>query len=134
MMPARDAKRRNESTLRAGSAMPVTSKGSAGLRITEEQFQQQIIDTARLLGWRVYHTRDSRRSEPGFPDLVLCRDRLVFLEIKTETGRVSDAQGEWIAAINRAGGCALVVRPSDLAEIEKALKRRVHPQAESEAA
>lgn len=97
--------------------------------MTEKQFQQTIVDMARLLGWRVYHTHDSRRSQPGFPDLVLVRDRIVFLEVKTATGRLSDAQGEWIAAINGAGGTALVVRPADLPEIEKALKWRVKAAA-----
>ena len=41
--------------------------------ITEEQFQQQIIDLADVRGWWHYHTRDSRRSDEGFPDLVLVR-------------------------------------------------------------
>ena len=41
--------------------------------ISEEQFQQQVIDLATLRGWRCYHTRDSRRSAEGFPDLVLAR-------------------------------------------------------------
>lgn len=93
--------------------------------MTEAEFQQQIIDTARLLGWKAYHTFDSRRSEPGFPDLVLVRDRIVYLEVKSETGRVSAEQGEWLAAINAAGGSALVVRPSQWDEIVASLKRRV---------
>jgi len=93
--------------------------------MTEAEFQQQIIDTARLLQWRCYHTRDSRGSEAGFPDLVLVRDRIVHLEVKTETGRLSTEQADWIAAINAAGGTALVVRPSQWEEIVAALKRRV---------
>ena len=93
--------------------------------MTEAEFQQQIIDTARLLGWRCYHTFDSRRSEAGFPDLVLVRDRVVHLEVKSETGRLSPEQADWIAAINAAGGTALVVRPSMWEEIVASLKRRV---------
>jgi len=93
--------------------------------VTEAEFQQQIIDTARLLGWRCYHTFDSRRSEAGFPDLVLVRDRVVHLEVKSETGRLSPEQADWIAAINAAGGTALVVRPSMWEEIVASLKRRV---------
>ncbi len=92
--------------------------------MTEAQFQQQIIDTARLLKWAVYHTYDSRRSQPGFPDLCLVRDRIVFLEVKTETGKVSPEQAEWIATINAAGGTALVVRPSQWDQIVESLKRR----------
>ena len=102
--------------------------------MTEAQFQQQIIAMARLLGWRVYHTHDSRRSEPGFPDLTLVRDRIVFLEVKTETGRLSPEQADWIAAINAAGGAALVVRPSMWDEIVHALRRRVPPIQSGEVA
>lgn len=104
--------------------------------MTEREFQQQIIDTARLLGWRVFHPFDSRHSEAGWPDLCLVRDRIVYLEVKTETGRLSSEQGEWIAAINNAGGTALVIRPSQWEEIVAALKRRVDsmPAVEEEEA
>jgi hypothetical protein len=97
--------------------------------MTEAQFQQQIIDMAKALGWLVYHTHDSRRSEPGFPDLVLVRDRIVYLELKTETGRMSLEQQQWVAALSAAGGTALVVRPSDMDAIERALRRRVEEAA-----
>ena len=40
---------------------------------TEKQFQQSVVEVARTLKWRVYHTHDSRRSAAGFPDLVLTR-------------------------------------------------------------
>lgn len=97
--------------------------------MTEREFQQTVVDMARLLGWKVYHTHDSRRSEPGFPDLCLVRDRIVWLELKTESGRVSPEQASWIAALNAAGGTALVVRPSDLSRVEAALKKRTERKA-----
>lgn len=93
--------------------------------MTEKQFQEAVVEMAQILGWRVYHTFDSRRSAPGFPDLVLVRDRIVYLELKTETGRISAQQADWIAAINAAGGNALVVRPSQMDEVEKSLLKRV---------
>ena len=40
-------------------------------RQTEDQWQSAVIEYARLMGWLVYHTHDSRHSEKGFPDLVL---------------------------------------------------------------
>ena len=66
--------------------------------MTEKQLQEAVIACAKLLGWRVYHTWDSRRSAPGFPDLVLVLpgSRLIFAELKTETGKVSDAQNQWL--------------------------------------
>src|SRR5688572_19177552 len=40
---------------------------------TERAFQAQVVKYARLMGWTAYHTHDSRRSQAGFPDLVLVR-------------------------------------------------------------
>ena len=39
--------------------------------VTEKAFQTAVVELAELCGWKVYHTYDSRRSAPGFPDLVL---------------------------------------------------------------
>ena len=33
----------------------------------EADFQATVIELAELQGWRVYHTHDSRRSQPGLP-------------------------------------------------------------------
>jgi len=66
------------------------------VELSEKQWQAQIVELARRLNWAVYRTFDSRRSQPGFPDLVLVRDRVVFVELKTERGKVSEEQGGWI--------------------------------------
>lgn len=82
--------------------------------MTEKQLQSAIVDCARLLGWRTYHTYDSRRSDPGFPDLTLARGtRLVFAELKSAKGRLSEAQAEWKAALELAGAPVYVWRPED---------------------
>jgi hypothetical protein len=91
---------------------------------TEAQLQQTILDAARQLNWMVYHTFDSRRSEPGFPDAVLLRGRrCLVLEFKTEKGRVSTAQTEWLEAFAEAGIDARVVRPSESDEVLDDLRR-----------
>jgi hypothetical protein len=88
----------------------------------EKDLMQTIIDAARLLGWRVYHTFDSRRSTPGFPDLVLLKDRrCLVIETKTDTGKVTPAQIEWINAFRDAGIPAKVVRPADLDDVIREL-------------
>lgn len=63
----------------------------------EAEFQSQVVEYARLNGWRlIYHTWNSERSEPGFPDLVLVRgSELVFAELKAQNGRVSQEQLNW---------------------------------------
>ncbi len=38
--------------------------------MTEKELMQNILDCARLHGWRCYHTFDSRKSDPGFPDII----------------------------------------------------------------
>ena len=92
--------------------------------VSEKDFQQHIIDTARLCGWDCYHTHDSRRSEPGFPDLVLAHPRLglIMPELKTERGRVSAAQQHWLDLLRHLGIDAPVWRPRDLPLIEKRLQ------------
>ena len=85
--------------------------------LSEAQFQRQVIELATLCGFHCYHTHDSRRSAAGFPDLVLARNgAVIFAELKSKRGRVSDAQAEWIAA---TGG--EVWRPGDWAHIERVL-------------
>ena len=62
-------------------------------RIPEKEFQGQVLDLAKLLGWLCYHTHNSRRSAPGFSDLVLARPPVVrFVELKTDTGRLRPEQ------------------------------------------
>lgn len=86
--------------------------------LTERQLQGTITDMATMLGWRWYHVHDSRRSAPGFPDLVMVHTgqaRTIWRELKTTKGRVSPAQRAWLADLEAAGEDAAVWRPSDLA-------------------
>lgn len=99
----------------------------ATLELSERQWQMQVEQLADLYGWRRYHTHDSRRSNPGFPDLVLVHaaaQRTLFLELKAEKGRVSAEQQKWLDDLNAAGQQALVVRPSDLDVVHGLLNTR----------
>lgn len=76
---------------------------TAIMRLTEKQFSQQVVDLAKVFGWRVYRTWLSVRSPAGFPDLVLVRrDRLLFAELKTDTGKTTPDQDEWLADLRSA--------------------------------
>ena len=92
--------------------------------MTEKQFQTQVVMVAKANGWIVYHTYDARRSAPGFPDLVLVRDRVIYRELKTDTGRVSQAQQEWGDALTKAGADFAIWRPRDRKAIIKELTRK----------
>lgn len=102
---------------------PVHMAWLGGMTETEAGFQDAIVKAAKYLGWRVYHTFDSRRSSPGFPDLVLVRDRVLYREVKTDKGRITEEQRGWIDALKAAGADAEVWRPGDWDRIEKELTR-----------
>lgn len=92
--------------------------------VTEREFMTTVVRYATLKGWFVYHTHDSRRSNPGFPDLVLARDDvLIFAELKAEKGRVSKEQVEWLEVLGAANhGRAYLWRPSSWSLIEAVLR------------
>lgn len=90
--------------------------------VSEKEFQARVIAEAESKGWLCYHTHDSRRSQPGFTDLVLVRDRVIFAELKTESGALSKAQKEWRDALLRAGADWFCWRPSDWNTLVEVLK------------
>jgi VRR-NUC domain len=97
-----------------------------GKPVSEKQFQAQVVELARISGWLTYHTFDSRRSAPGFPDLVLVRPpRLIFAELKSEVGKFRPEQRVWLEVLK---GCqrveARLRRPEDWRAIETLLCRR----------
>jgi hypothetical protein len=93
-------------------------------RLTEAQFQTIVTRLAKAEGWVIYHPRISQFSPPGWPDLVLVRDRILFRELKTDKGPISDAQIGWITKLRDAGGDADVWRPADMDLIRDTLTRR----------
>jgi len=114
--------------------------------MTEAQWQRQVVDLARLGGWRIAHFGVARTEKgwrtpvredgAGWPDLVLVRDgELIFAELKTDAGRLRPEQEEWLAdlqeverrvmterrqmptAAGRLIVSVLLWRPSDLPEV-----------------
>lgn len=84
------------------------------LATTERQLQTVVVAYAATMGWKVYHTYDSRHSDPGFPDLAMLRaTRQVVAELKRQRGRVPAEQWEWLDAFALAGAETYVWRPSD---------------------
>lgn len=96
-------------------------------QITEREFQNQVIALANLHGWKVHHHFNSRKSEPGWPDLVCVHQYdttrpVIFAELKTEKGKPTPAQLFWLERLDcgEAMEDYIVVRlwrPSDFDEI-----------------
>lgn len=91
--------------------------------MTEDELQQAVIAHAEAHGWLVYHTHDSRRSQPGFPDLCLVKPpRVLFIELKSENGRVQPEQQKWLDTLAACDTVAAgLVRPSQLDAIARRL-------------
>lgn len=90
--------------------------------LSEARWQRQVLTLARLHGWWTYHVQDSRRSAPGWPDLVLLRPPSVLLvELKTDHGRLSAAQRQVLDALATCGLEVHVWRPRDLPVIGRRL-------------
>ena len=91
--------------------------------MSERELQDWIVAAARLLSWRVAHYRPAWTKSgwwtpvsydgQGFPDLVLCRERVVFAEIKVGRNKVSPEQTAWLEALREAGVAAHVWTDED---------------------
>ncbi len=96
-------------------------------QMTEKEFMAAVVEFAEYRGWKVYHTYLSIRSKQGYPDLTMvrhndvCGGRVIFAELKTETGKMTKAQTEWRRALDEAGALFYLWRPSDWVEIERIL-------------
>ena len=97
--------------------------------LTEAQLSGLVVEIARLGGWKLrYHTFTSRRSAHGFPDWVFvhpARQRILFAELKSEKGKLTGEQQEWIAGLELIPGVEVHVwRPSDWPSIVETLTGR----------
>lgn len=94
--------------------------------MTEAQLQACVEQLAVMLGWLRYHTRRSKGSVAGFPDLILLRnDRCLAVELKSAKGKPSPEQLMWLTAFDAARIETAVWRPADWHDgtIEAALRR-----------
>jgi hypothetical protein len=86
-----------------------------GAAMTEAQLQNCVRDCALLFGWKFYHPWISVRSAGGYPDCTLVRgERLIFAELKSDRGKLSEAQRDWLDALGAVPGVeTFVFYPSD---------------------
>lgn len=89
---------------------------------TERRFMAQVVAYAEMMGWKVYHPFDSRRSAAGFPDLVAVRrPRVVWAELKSDRGRVTAAQHAWLHLLSECGQEVYLWHPRDWPVVERVL-------------
>lgn len=84
---------------------------------TERELREQVRDLCKVFGWRFYFTWTSIHSPRGMPDLILCRPpRLIFAELKSDKGKITSHQQEWLDLLGECGGNVecYIVRPSDI--------------------
>lgn len=102
------------------------------LPVPEAGFQSAVIDLARLRGWHVMHARPARtakgwrtpiQGDVGYPDLTLARlGWVIFAELKSSSGRLTEAQAGWLRALTSPRTRAEVWRPVDWPHIEEVLR------------
>lgn len=105
---------------RSGNYLPPVREGA---------FQTAVIQAARLYGWKVVHFRKTRTTggrgsnrpkwhtayegDGGAPDLLLAKGgRVLWVELKSQTGSRSPDQRAWAAAIGPE--VYRLWRPSDM--------------------
>lgn len=75
--------------------------------VSERIFQDQVLQIARMNGWLIHHaaphkTGGAWRSDgKGTPDLILCHPTkgVIFAELKTERGKMTEDQKKWARAV-----------------------------------
>ncbi len=96
--------------------------------ISEKALQDSVIEAAHVYGYRVAHFRSVpvkrgtrvvwetpvQADGKGFPDLVLVGNgKLIWIELKAATGRLSEEQKQWQEALEASGQEVHVFRPED---------------------
>lgn len=114
-------------------------------RLLEADFQIQVTELAERLGWTWVHfptVKTVRRNRDGserfvnetpyqgplgrgWPDLVLVRERTIYVELKSSTGRPSGAQTLVLGQLREAGCEVYLWTPDDFHEVQRVLSRRL---------
>ncbi len=104
--------------------------------ITEAQFTNQVLELAKLRGWRTAHFRPARTATgwrtavqgdgKGWPDVVLVRrSRMIVAELKRDRkARLTKDQEAWLLALRLVGMGVIEVQvwtPEDWGSIEEML-------------
>ena len=89
--------------------------GVDGGGVSEDVLLEAVRGLAKAHGWLCYHTHNSKRSEPGFFDVVLAKagHPILLVELKSSTGIVTRPQQAWQDVVPQVCGVeAHVWRPA----------------------
>lgn len=108
--------------------------------MTEKELMAGVLDVAALFGWKRAHFRSVpvkrgprvvwetpvQADGAGFPDLVLVRERVLWIELKVDRNTLSAEQAKWLECLREAGQEAYVLTDSEWhsGEIEALLARQ----------
>jgi hypothetical protein len=101
------------------------STGPGTLAESEAGWLEYVRGFARLHRWRTFHPLRSEGSEPGWPDLVLCRaPRLILAELKTDAGELEPDQVAWLDELELCDRLEVyrTWRPADRPAVHEALR------------
>ena len=93
--------------------------------VSEKDLQNAIMEYLGYNGWLRAHFRPAKtqagnwitamQGDTGYPDVTAVKGhRLVFAELKTEKGKITATQEQWLDALALAHREVYVVRPSTL--------------------
>ena len=102
---------------------------------TEAEFTRQVLQLAKLCGWRTLHLRPGRTATgwrtpvqgdgKGFPDLCMVhpgRGLICFAELKVGKNKLTPEQMGWIFALEQTDAIVRVWTPADWPSIEAVLR------------
>ena len=104
--------------------------------LSERDFSLQVEDLFKIFHWRYSHFRPAQTAKgwrtsitgyKGFPDYVAAKGkRIIFAELKSEIGKLTPDQEDWIALLKLCPGVEVYVwKPNDLQEIANILLAEV---------
>jgi hypothetical protein len=83
--------------------------------VTESELQAEVCRLCRKYEVLYFHSTDSRWDiGPGFPDLVLVKSSVLWVELKSSTGTLKPEQRIWRYALEDARQQYRLWRPGDL--------------------
>jgi hypothetical protein len=102
------------------------------IAITEREFGTQVEDLLNLYRWLWCHFRPARTDKgwrtalsgyAGFPDYIALRDGVMLVfELKSDRGKVTEEQRQWLDGLKSCGQTVYVWRPADIEAIAEILR------------